>query len=122
MDKDALIANWTLMNRLSGAAPGQARAGAAVKADAYGLGAVRVAALLWGAGCRMFFVAHWQEAAALLGVVPAEAIAVLHGPRNGAEADFAVASGVVPVINSALQARVWRDAGGGLCHLMIDTG
>ena len=32
------------------------------------------------------------------------------------------ALGVKPVINSLPQARLWLDAGGGLCDLMVDTG
>lgn len=36
-----------------------------VKADAYGLNAVRVAGSLFDAGCRRFFVAHAEEAIAL---------------------------------------------------------
>ena len=43
---------------------GNAQTGAAVKADAYGLGALEVVPRLWQAGCRDFFVAHWGEAEA----------------------------------------------------------
>ncbi len=39
-----------------------ARAAAAVKADAYGLGADRVTARLYEHGCRHFFVAQFVEA------------------------------------------------------------
>ena len=122
IDGEALVANWQLMNRLSGGTDGQARAGAAVKANAYGLGARRVVPLLHKAGCEAFFVAHWQEAAELLDLVPASKIAVLHGPSTDAEAAYARACGVVPVINSPVQARAWLAAGGGPCHLMVDTG
>src|SRR5690606_40269079 len=38
------------------------------------------------------------------------------------DAAFARAVGVRPVINSLRQARVWIDAGGGPCDLMVDTG
>lgn len=118
LDRDALVANWRALDRLSGAA----RAGAAVKADAYGLGARRVVPVLAGAGCDTFFVAHWAEAAELLDLIPAEQIAVLHGPLTPAEAAFARETGLRPVINSLLQARIWQEANGGLCHLMVDTG
>ncbi|MEX0692901.1 MAG: alanine racemase, partial [Rhodospirillales bacterium] len=37
------------------------RAGAAVKANGYGLGARPVVRALWQAGCREFFVAHPHE-------------------------------------------------------------
>lgn len=118
MDLDALAANWRALDRLSGTA----RAGAAVKADAYGLGARRVATALREAGCRDFFVAHWSEAADLLSILPAAQVAVLHGPQSPADARFACEAGVRPVINSLHQARIWQEADGGLCDVMVDTG
>ena len=118
LDTDALIANWRTLDQLSGSAS----AGAAVKADAYGLGARRVAALLQQAGCADFFVAHWNEAADLVGVIAPGRIAVLHGPLSLADAAFARDTGLIPVINSLHQARLWQEAGGGTCHVMVDTG
>lgn len=118
LDGDALAANWRALHRLSGTAA----AGAAVKADAYGLGSARVVPLLREAGCRDFFVAHWSEVPALLKHTDSNAVAVLHGPLNLADAAFARATGVRPVINSLQQARIWLEAGGGLCDLMVDTG
>jgi len=118
LDLDALVANWRALDALSGTAS----AGAAVKADAYGLGARRVAMALRGAGCSDFFVAHWSEAVDLLDVLPAGNIAVLHGPQNPADAVFARDNGLRPVINSLHQARIWQEAGGGVCDLMVDTG
>lgn len=118
IDLESLVSNWRALDRLSG----QARAGAAVKADGYGLGAAHVVPALHDAGCRDFFVAHWSEAAPLLDLVPADRIAVLHGPLTAADAAYAVATGVKPVINSVRQARLWGEAGGGRCDLMVDTG
>ena len=118
IDRAALAANWRALDRLSG----QARAGAAVKANAYGLGVAVVAPVLREAGCQDFFVAHWQEVPALLAHVPANQIAVLHGPLTAEDAAYAKAAGVRPVINSLHQALLWGEAGGGLCDLMIDTG
>lgn len=117
-DADALGANWRALDDLSG----RARAGAAIKADGYGLGARRVVPVLHAAGCRDFFVAHWSEVPALLDIVPAAAISVLHGPLSDADAAFAKACGVKPVINSLDQARRWLAAGGGRCDVMVDTG
>lgn len=93
-----------------------------MKADAYGLGAVRAVQALADAGCRTFFVAHWSEVGDLLTLVQPEQIAVLHGPMNDAEVAFAKATGVRPVINSLAQARRWHEAAGGPCHVMVDTG
>ncbi|MFN5085908.1 MAG: alanine racemase [Novosphingobium sp.] len=118
IDRDALAANWRALDRLSG----QARAGAAVKADAYGLGVAVAAPVLRDAGCEDFFVAHWQEVPALLAHVPANGVAVLHGPLTAADAAFAKSAGVRPVINSLHQARLWIEAAGGPCDVMIDTG
>ncbi|GGY96969.1 alanine racemase [Novosphingobium colocasiae] len=118
LDGDALAANWRMLDRWSGAA----RAGAAVKADAYGVGAHRVVPLLREAGCRDFFVAHWLEAAALVDLLDPRELAVLHGPLSDADCRFARESGVRPVINSLEQARRWLAQGGGWCDLMVDTG
>lgn len=118
LDNDALAANWRTLDRLSGSA----RAGAAVKADAYGLGARQVVPVLRDAGCSDWFVAHWSEVPDLLPLVPPSQIAVLHGPMTAEDAQFARAVGVRPVINSLEQAQRWLDAGGGPCDLMADTG
>jgi alanine racemase len=118
IDRGALVQNWRTLDALSGSA----RAGAAVKADAYGLGVDLVAPALHAAGCRDFFIAHWHELAAVVRHVPASAISVLHGPLNAADAAYARALGAKPVINSLRQARLWIEAGGGPCDLMVDTG
>lgn len=98
---------------------GQATCGAAVKADAYGLGARRVVSLLRDAGCRDFFVATWAEAAAIadLGV----SLAVLHGVRAD-DVPLALSGMARPVLSSAAQIARWRSAGGGVCDVMVDTG
>ena len=118
IDRDALAANWRTLDVLSGSA----RAGAAVKADAYGLGTAVVVPVLRDAGCRDFFVAHSSEVATVLEHVPATALSVLHGPLDAADAAYAKEVGVKPVINSTRQARHWLEAGGGVCDLMVDTG
>ena len=118
IDSEALAANWRTLDRLSGTA----RAGAAVKANAYGLGIDPVMRALVGAGAQDFFVAHWGEVQPLLAHVPAEQVAVLHGPLTHADAAFARETGVRPVINSLHQARLWLEGGGGPCQLMVDTG
>lgn len=118
LDSAALVHNWRALDHLSGAA----KAGAAVKADGYGLGARRVVRALAGAGCTDFFVAHLSEAAPLLDLVPAASLAVLHGPLTAQDAAYARSVGVRPVVNSLHQAQLWLEAGSGPCDLMIDTG
>lgn len=114
LDAAALVANWTLLARLSGAAA----CGAAVKANGYGLGARGVVERLAAAGCRDFFVATWAEARAIadLGV----SISVLHGLRAEDLADRPASAR--PVLASAEQVVRWRGAGGGACDVMVDTG
>ena len=118
LDADALSANWRVLNRLSG----NARAGAAVKADGYGLGARRVTEALVKTGCRDFFVAYSSEAGALAGIADPATISILHGPLSAADAAYVQAAGFRPVINSLAQAKRWLDVRGGACDLMVDTG
>lgn len=113
IDTSALSHNWRWFSATGGVA-----AGAAVKADGYGLGARECVAVLAVAGCRDFFVATWDEAAAL-GTMPAETrLAVLHGLLPG-EVPL---PGVVPVLNSLEQVARWVGGGGKRCDLMVDTG
>jgi len=115
-DAGALVSNWRVLARMSGAAA----CGAAVKADAYGLGASWAAATLAGAGCRDFFVATWAEAEALA-PLKLPNLSVFHGVR---EEDMPLAmSGIAtPVLNTATQVARWLAVGGGKCHVMLDTG
>lgn len=118
LDPQALAHNWRTLDRMSGSAS----AGAAVKADGYGLGAGKVVPVLAAAGARDFFVAHWSEVPAILDHVPAAQLAVLHGPLSDADCAFARATGVRPVLNSLAQVTRWQKSGGGLCDVMVDTG
>lgn len=118
VDTAALAHNWRTLDAMS--RPG--RAGAAIKADCYGLGIDRCLPALRDAGAHDFFVAHWQEVASALRYVAAEQVAVLHGPITAEEARYARDTGVRPVINSLHQAQLWTEGGGGRCHLMVDTG
>lgn len=115
LDAAALIDNWRTLARMSNGAA----CGAAVKADAYGLGAVEVAKRLADAGCRDFFVATWDEAQALapLGLP----VSVLHGVR-AEDMDIAMTGIARPVLNTAAQVVRWKAAGGAACDVMIDTG
>ena len=80
VDLTALQHNWRTFRDL--AAP--AECGAAVKADAYGLGVRQVAPALWAAGCRTFFVALTSEALELRELLPDATIYVLNGLAPGA--------------------------------------
>ncbi|MFX4222838.1 MAG: alanine racemase [Thalassobaculum sp.] len=86
-----------------------------VKADGYGLGADRVAPVLYQEGCRIFFVATFDEAVALRQILPDDQmpdaeIACLNGLLAGTETAF-VEHRIIPVINAIEQIGRWRDQG-----------
>ncbi|PWL17280.1 alanine racemase [Falsochrobactrum shanghaiense] len=103
------------------------RAAAVVKADAYGLGASRVAPAFYEAGCRDFFVAHLGEAIALRPFLnPDATIYVLNGLQPGSEAACA-RENLLPVLNSLEQVENWARLAKAFDHklpalLQIDTG
>lgn len=118
IDLDAIAANWrALAARLR---PGAA-CGAAVKADAYGLGAAQVAPVLYAAGCRRFFVATIDEGIALRPLLPEDAaLLVLCGPLPGTNDEF-LEHRLWPVLNSREQVTQWLPAGGP-CAVHVDSG
>ncbi len=123
IDLAALARNY---ERLS-AEVAPARAAAVVKADAYGLGAEKVAERLYAHGCRDFFVAQFAEALALRPHLAADAtVFVLNGLQPGNETACAE-GGIVPVINSLEQWHRWAGAARALGRrlpavLQFDTG
>jgi alanine racemase len=117
LDSKALVANWTTLNRLSGSA----KAGAAVKANAYGLGVRQVVQYLMAAGCEEFFVANWQEAREIEDLTAGKAsVSVLNGVR-AADMAFALQSPAKPVLNSLEQLARWRPSDRP-CDIMINSG
>ena len=130
VDLDALGANWRLL--AARAAP--AECGAAVKADAYGLGIDAAVPALARAGCRTFFVAHASEGMRARAALDAAAlpgrIFVLNGfhPESAPFAAYR-RHGLDAVIGSSEELAAWRDAraaagGDGLpvAALHVDTG
>lgn len=103
IDLEALGRNYEVLAAKAGAAG----AAAVVKADAYGLGAERVATTVYQRGCRHFFVAQFAEATKLRPTLPQDAqIFVLNGLQPGNE-DICAYENIVPVINSIPQWRNW---------------
>lgn len=100
---DAVTRNYLFLNKKMKLG---ADCGAVVKADAYGLGAGPVAKTLYAQNCRHFFVATFDEGAAVRAVLPEALIYVLHGPHGAAEEDFA-AQNLVPVLNSLPDIEYW---------------
>jgi alanine racemase len=113
IDRSAVQSNWRWLMERAGVP-----AGAAIKADGYGIGARETFEALLEAGCRDFFVSTWWEAEQL-GPVPDEvSLIVLHGP--GPDDRIGAAR---PTLNSAEQVARWKAIGGGRpCDVMIDTG
>ena len=117
LDSDALVANWRALDKMSG----KAKAGAAVKANAYGLGVCNVVQKLMAAGCTDFFVANWQEAREIEYLTAGKAsVSVLNGVRQ-ADLPFALQSPAKPVINGLEQLARWRPTGKA-CDIMINSG
>lgn len=117
LDTAALKHNWRWLAQMSG----RATCGAAIKANGYGLGAAEVMGHLSQAGCRDFFVATWAEARALLPLADGLSLSVLHGIRNEDLAE-ALTSLARPVLSTPDQIARWRNANGGPCDVMVDTG
>jgi alanine racemase len=123
VDLDAIVANWRKLEKA--AVP--AECAGVVKADAYGCGAAAVARALANAGCKTFFVATLDEAAAVRRAVPPPAaIYVLDGFfQNTGEAYARIDAR--PVIGDLNELAEWdvfcrrsRWDGGAAIH--IDTG
>ena len=119
IDLDAIAENY----RLLCARARTAEVAAVVKADAYGIGAGRVAPALAKAGCKTFFVATIAEGAVLRETMPDTTIAIL----NGCTADSAKICqqhNLVPVLNSREQLADWRAArpAAQSAILHVDTG
>ncbi|MBB2200441.1 alanine racemase [Gluconacetobacter tumulisoli] len=128
IDLGAIAANYRLLrDRVGPDAGSGATCAAAVKADAYGLGAERVVPVLAAAGCRTFFVAHLAEGAAIRPLLGADStIFVLNGAMPGTEADVH-RLGLVPVLNSVEQITRWQSLARRLdtplpAALQVDSG
>jgi alanine racemase len=107
IDLDALCRNYRALRD----AVSPAAAAAVVKADAYGLGADRIAPALYREGCRDFFVAHLGEALILRPCLASDArLYVLNGLQPGTEMACADA-GIIPVLNSLQQIANWSSLG-----------
>ena len=117
IDRSAIQSNWRwLQNRA------EVPAGAAVKADGYGLGAREAAEALIEAGCRDFFVSTWAEAEILGDLPPDVSLVVLHGVGPD-DAQAALRLGARPCLNTIDQVARWREiAPDRACDVMVDTG
>ncbi|HTZ69665.1 MAG TPA: alanine racemase [Acetobacteraceae bacterium] len=121
VDLDAIATNWRSLAAVHGAPTA-----AVVKADAYGLGAVAIAARLRAEGAQWFFVAQLGEAVALRPVLPGVSIGVLNG-FAAAEAGAYTTHDLVPALGNlgeiaAYQAFAKRLGQALPALLHVDTG
>jgi alanine racemase len=117
IDRSAIQANWRWLQDRAGVP-----AGAAVKADGYGLGAREATEALIDAGCRDFFVSTWAEAEALGDLSEDVSLVVLHGVGADDE-EAALRLRARPCLNTPEQIARWkRIAPDRPCDAMIDTG
>jgi alanine racemase len=117
VDLAAIVENYRML--AANAAP--AECAGVVKADAYGLGAAKVAPALHRAGCRTFFVATLDEGRALRALLPLSRIYVLDG-LHGSNAAAFIADRLQPVLTSLEELERWRGARGMEAGLHLDTG
>ena len=113
IDRSALQSNWRWLAGRAGVP-----AGAAIKADGYGIGARGTFDALLEAGCRDFFVSTWWEAEQLGPIPEGVSLVVLHGPGPDDQP-----ANTRPTLNSPEQVARWKAIGAGKpCDVMIDTG
>ncbi len=122
IDLGQIQANYQLIDNLVGSA----HCAAVVKANAYGLGCVKVAEALRAVGCRHFFVANIDEGIELRAALADVDIYVLNGATH-TDCEELTAAQLIPVLNSLSQIHRWsRLAKGKQCALQavihLDTG
>jgi alanine racemase len=117
VDRTAIQENWRWLQDRAGVP-----AGAAIKADGYGLGARESAHALYQVGCRDFFVSTWAEAVTLGPLPLGASIVVLHGvgPKD---VEAALTFPARPCLNTPEQVARWKQISPERpCDVMIDTG
>ena len=124
IDLDAIQSNWKYINSLL---VDGAECAAVVKANAYSVGAVKVAECLSKVGCKHFYLATLEEASELREVLSSDAnIYVLGGAKAGTESVF-VDLNLIPVLYSLEALNHWLDfcvlSNKPLpCAIKLDTG
>lgn len=117
IDLLALRANWRLLANM--VAP--AECAAVVKANAYGIGLAEAARALAAEGARTFFVARLEEGIRLRALLPDITVYVLDGLAG--EPDAFRREQLRPVLGTAADLALWREAGEGApAAFHIDTG
>ena len=118
IDIDAVLANWRSL-----AARAQAETGATIKADAYGLGAAKLAPALAREGARRFFVALAEEGAALRAILGAGVDIFVYSGHMAGDAPLLRDHALIPLLNDPVQFARHRDAlPGHAFGIQLDSG
>src|SRR5258707_11269151 len=107
IDRSAIQSNWRWLAERAGVA-----AGAAVKADGYGLGGRETTEALIKVGCRDFFVSTWAEAEALGNLPQSVSLVVLHGVGPD-DIGAALQLPARPCLNTVEQVARWHEIASG---------
>ncbi len=120
IDLDAIAANWRALDAMSG---DHVETAAVIKANAYGLDAIRVGPKLAEAGVRSFFVAIAEEGVALRRAIgDGPDIYVFSGHMPG-DADLLRGAALLPMLNAPEQVvRHFSESAGLPFGVQLDTG
>ena len=116
-----IIDNYNYLSNIAG----NAIAAAVVKDDAYGLGAKKIAPILYSkANCRYFFVAYTFEGKQIISECPEAKIYVLQGMGKDNVNDFRNYPQLIPVINNIDALSFWKQNRLSNCKpvIHIDSG
>ncbi len=122
VDLGAVKANYRLLASMAG----NAECASVVKANGYGLGLKQVSRALSEAGCKIFFVAHLDEAIELRGYLGQTTIYYLNGLLPG-DAQVCDAHDIRPVLNDPGQIESWTrhcaaSSSAPIAAIQLDTG
>lgn len=124
IDVSKVLSNYR--SALSELAPGISHF-AVLKANAYGFGAIAMAKILYGAGCRLFAFSCVPEAVEVGRALPNDAGLLVMGDTAEAELLLVVEHGIIPTIYSFEKARLFSEKAVALgreirFHCKVDTG
>ena len=115
IDLSAIRANYQYLSRVTGK-----RIAGVVKADAYGLGAVKAVSELVKVGCKEFFVANAKEGKALRSKFDEIILYVLEGALESTY-DNLLEYDLRPVLNTLAQCKLWSRQSAP-CAIHVDSG
>ncbi|PCI85377.1 MAG: alanine racemase [Hyphomicrobiales bacterium] len=121
IDLNAIAQNYLSIQTYCHNLDDKAQISAVIKANGYGLGMSQVAESLYGAGCRLFYVATLDEAIELRAQYNDTEIFVLDGLFMGAKSVYRQHN-LIPCLASTTQVKAWAEFGNLPCVLHFNTG